>query len=123
MKFDDIDLSNDKSAPQLDLDLGFPATGANDKKSGGFSFGGGWGGGWGSGGGAAAATTTTSSWGFGAAEEKKETKVDDGWGFGSAGKKDKKKSNGFDFDFDKVGEEDDLGMSATKDAPPEDDPW
>ncbi len=122
MKFDDIDLSNDKSAPKLDLDFGLPASAASDKKSGGFSFGGGWGGGWGSGNGGAAAPTT-SSWGFGATEEKKEEapKVDDSWGFGS-GKKDKNKKDGFDFDFDTLGAGDDLGLPAKKEEP-EDDPW
>ena len=47
MKFDDINLNDDKAAPKLDLDLGLgkkaePAA----EKSSGFSFGG-WGSGWG----------------------------------------------------------------------------
>lgn len=122
MTFDDINLNDDKTAPKLgDLDFGLGST--SDKKSGGgFSFGGGWGGGWGSGGG---------SWGFGSvAEDDKKDKVveDSSWNFPST-KKDKKKSNGFDFNFDNLGAEDDfdLGAPAKKDAekekPPEDDPW
>ncbi len=114
MKFDDINLDDDKAVPKLDLDFGLNEPAANEKKSGGgFSFGGGWGGGWGS---------TGTSWGFGGSEEKTETKVDDSWNFG-AGKKDKKKNDGFDFNFDTVGGEgDDLGLGSKKDEP-EADPW
>lgn len=122
MKFDDIDLSNDKNAPKLDLDFGLPpAGGAPDKKSGGssFGFGGGWGGGWGG---------TGSSWGFGATEEKapEPKPVDDSWGFGSKTKdtKDKKKTtNTFDFDFDTLGGGEDITASAKKEEPVEEDPW
>jgi hypothetical protein len=114
MKFDDINLNDDKTAPKLDLDFGLSGSGASEKKSGGgFSFGGGWGGGWGS---------TGASWGFGGAEEKEkaETKVDDSWNFST--KKDKsKKNSAFDFNFDTQGE-DDIGMGA-KDETPADDPW
>jgi hypothetical protein len=114
MKFDDINLNDDKAAPKLDLDFGLGDTKSGDKKSGGFSFGssgGGWGGGWGA-----------SSWGFGGTEDKSDTKVDDSWGFG-AGKKDKKKKDaGFDFDFGSTGIEDDLGLGTAR-AEPVDDPW
>ena len=124
MKFDDIDLNNDKNAPKLDIDFGLGNSGASDKKSGGgFSFGGGWGGGWGS---------TGNSWGFGGIEEDSSKKSapaeDNSWNFNSTKKdKEKKKNNGFDFDFDNLaGEEgDDLGLSKTKtkDDKAEEDPW
>ena len=122
MKFDDVNLNNDKSAPKIDLDLGgFGGATNNEKKpGGGFSFGGGWGGGWGS---------TANSWGFGGLDDKKDTNkvVDDsGWNFSSSGKKDEKKkknNGGFDFDFDNLAEENvDLGAAA-KEEKPEDDPW
>lgn len=125
MKFDDINLNDDKSAPKLgDLDFGLGAT--SDKKSGGgFSFGGGWGGGWGS---------TGASWGFGSVEDDKKEKIveDSSWNFTSTKKdKDKKKSNAFDFDFDNLaGDDFDLGAPAKadekekqKEKPVEDDPW
>ena len=124
MKFDDIDLNNDKSAPKLDLDFGSGGTEDKcDKKSaggGGFSFGGGWGGGWGG---------ASTSWGFGGAEEKKEEEkpVDDGWGFASSKKEKekKKKDAGFDFNFDSLaGDGEDLGAPAKKEEKPiEEDPW
>ena len=121
MKFDDINLNDDKNAPKLDLDFGLGNSGASDKKSGGFSFGGGWGGGWGA---------TDNSWGFSGVDEKsnkKNTMVEDSsWNFNSTGKKDKKKSNGFDFDFDNLGGGDDLGLgkpAAKEDKAVEDDPW
>lgn len=117
MKFDDVDLNTDKNAPKIDLDFGLPAAGTatGDKKSGGssFGFGSGWGGGW-----------NSNSWGFGGTEDKTaDTKVDDSWNFGTS-KKDKKKSNGFDFNFDNLGgEADDLGLGTKKDEPAEEDPW
>ena len=123
MKFDDIDLNGDKNAPKLDLDFGAGGSGASDKKSAGFSFGGGWGGGWGS---------TGNSWGFSGIEDdsiKKTAPADDNnWTFGKDknDKKDKKKNNGFDFDFDSLAGEDDLGLSKTKtkdDKAAEEDPW
>ncbi|KAK5717940.1 hypothetical protein LTR15_008783 [Elasticomyces elasticus] len=107
MKFDDINLNDDKSAPKLDLDFGLDAPAAETKSSG-FSFGGGWGGGWGSGAAKEAAPAKT-SWGFGGVDEEKVEdipKVDTSWDFGAAapgGKKDKKKKGGFDFDFDDLG--------------------
>lgn len=121
MKFDDINLNDDKNAPKLDLDFGLGNSGASDKKSGGgFSFGGGWGGGWGS---------TNNSWGFGGIEDESNKKgavaEDTSWNFTST-KKDKKKNSGFDFDFDNIGGEDDLGLSKTKtkeDKAAEEDPW
>ena len=122
MKFDDINLNEDKTAPKLDLDFGVGSATTNDKKAGsGFSFGGGWGGGWGS---------TGASWGFGGAEEKKEEKADDTWNFPST-KKDKKKNAGFDFNFDDGLAGDggadgfDLGSPATttKEQKFDDDPW
>lgn len=131
MKFDDVNLNDDKNAPKLDLDFGLDA--AADKKAtgGGFSFGGGWGGGWGS----------TNSWGFGGADKKEEAKEvkapadDAGWNFAStSSKKDKKKkdASGFDFNFDGIGDEGDAALDlgaiakpdkASDDKPAEDDPW
>lgn len=122
MKFDDINLNDDKSAPKLDLDFGLDAPA--DKKSGvgGFSFGSGWGGGWGS----------TSSWGFGGLGDKKDdSKVvdDSGWDFTSTSSKKvgKKNTSGFDFNFDSLGGEDDpgldLGAPAKQDKAAEEDPW
>lgn len=121
MKFDDINLNDDKTAPKLDLDFGLDN--ATEKKSSGFSFGGGWGGGWGS----------TSSWGFGGLDSKKDdSKVEDStWNFGSGNsKKDKKKdktaSSGFDFNFDGLGGDDDAGLdlgAPAKEKAVEDDPW
>jgi hypothetical protein len=120
MKFDDIDLNGDKNAPKLDLDFGLSGSGTSDKKSGGFSFGGGWGGGWGS---------TGNSWGFGGIEDdstkKSAVAEDTSWNFGST-KKDKKKNNGFDFEFDNIAGEDDLGLGKSKtkdDKAAEEDPW
>ena len=125
MVYDDIDLGNDKNAPKLDLDFGIGTNGASDKKSSGFSFGGtgGWGGGWG--------TTQGNSWGFNGIEDdsnKKSAVVEDtSWNFPAAGKKDKKKkTNGFDFDFDNFAGEDDLGLTKTEtkeDKAAEEDPW
>ena len=124
MKFDDINLNDDKAAPKLDLDFGLGDSVTSDKKSGGgFSFGGsggGWGGGWGLG-------TGATSWGFGGADEKKEEKVvDDSWNFASTKTKtkDKKKDAGFNFDFGDglVGDGEDLGLG-NKDKAVEDDPW
>ena len=117
MKFDDINLNDDKSAPKLDLDLGLD--GAADKKSSGFSFGGGWGGGWGS----------TSSWGFGGIGDSKkdEPKADDSWGFSNGKSSKKKGTSGFDFNFDNLGGEDDagldLGAPAKPDKTAEEDAW
>lgn len=68
MKLDDINLNDDKAAPQLDLDFGLADTATTDKKSGGFSFGGSWGGGWGS---------TGASWAFSGADNKDDKVVDD----------------------------------------------
>ena len=119
MKFDDINLNDDKPAPQLDLSFGLDAAADNKKSgSGGFSFGSGWGGGWGS-----------TSWGFGGIDEKKEeSKPADTGGWGFTSKKDKKKSSsGFDFDFDNFAGADepslDLGASAKQDKAVEEDPW
>ena len=127
MKFDDINLNDDKNAPKLDLDFGLGGSATSDKKSGGgFSFGGGWGGGWGS---------TGNSWGFGGAgaeENKEEKPAEESWNFTPSTKtKDKKKKNtGFDFDFgDGLGgdgiAEDDLGLGtkAMEEKPVEEDPW
>ena len=95
-----------------------PSAAAADKKSGGssFGFGGGWGGGWGG---------TGSSWGFGATEEKApEPKLDDTtWGFGSKTKDTKKKNGAFDFDFDNLGDGNDIGTTVKEEKPAEEDPW
>ncbi|KAK1066632.1 hypothetical protein LTR74_007002 [Friedmanniomyces endolithicus] len=140
MKFDEVNLNDDKLAPKLDLDFGLDAPAAETKSSG-FSFGGGWGGGWGgssSGGGAKA--TGTSSWGLGGTEEDKLAdipKADDSWNFGAisgptpAAKKDKKKKGGFDFDFDDLGGDagdagaatGDFASSAKAETLAEPDPW
>ena len=119
MKFDDINLNDDKAAPKLDLDFGLGGSTTDDKKSGGgFSFGGGWGGGWGS---------TGASWGFGGADDKKADKAiaeDTSWNFTSTKKDTKKKNTGFDFDFDNLGDAgDDLGMGSKKEEKVEEDPW
>ena len=136
MKFDDVNLNDDKAAPKLDLDFGLGDSKA-DQKSSGFSFGGGWGGGWGS-------NNGNSSWGFGGAGDapaepkeppKDETPVESGWGaFGSTttSKKSKKKGGAFDFGFnddalagDGGGETVDLGSPAAEEKKDEgaEDPW
>ena len=132
MKFDEINLDDDKIAPKLDLDfdLDHTVTGGNNKSST-FSFGGGWGGGWGSG---------PASWGFGSSTDAAAPKPKDdlGWSFSSTAtsKKDKdkdkdkdKKKNptGFDFGFDNpAGAEDggfDIGTATTKNDSKAEDPW
>ena len=122
MKFDDINLEDDKAAPKLDLDFGLnPA--ADKKSSGGFSFGGGLGGGWGG------VWGGTSSWGFGGADESKAPPAEDtGWNFSGSGgaKKDKKKKDGgFDFNFDTgAGEADNLDLgSPAQETPVVEDSW
>lgn len=116
MKFDDINLNDDKNAPKLDLDFDL-GNSTSEKKSGGtFGFGGGWGGGWGSG----------TGWGFGGLDDKKTEPEDSGWGFSSKKDKDKKKNNtGFDFNFDSLAGEDDpvVNVASAKDETPADDPW
>ncbi|QIX02374.1 hypothetical protein AMS68_007891 [Peltaster fructicola] len=131
MKFDSIDLGDDKnSAPKLDLDLGFDSK--DSKAAGGFSFsgGGGWGGGW-------ADNAAKTSWGFESVDDKttKDDKTpvpDTDWGaFGTTTKsktKDKKKSSGFDFDFESSSNNKDaadLGAPAKEeeDKSKEEDPW
>ena len=117
MKFDDINLNDDKTAPKIG-DLDFDLDGKDKTAGSGFSFGGGWGGGWGSSGGGGG-----NSWGFGgsgAAETKPEDNADDGWGFSNSNSK-KKKAGGFDFGLD-----DGFGSGEPKveDKPPVDeDPW
>ena len=138
MKFDDINLLDDKLAPKLDLDFGLDTGAADDgKKSSGFSFGGGWGGGWGG----AAETKATSSWGFGGAdtaaavvEEVPAVAETSSWGFGALGGSKKKKGaagkSGFDFDFQDTPEGDasagagaDLVSPAVEEAPVVEDSW
>ena len=137
MKFDDINLLDDKTAPKLDLDFGLDSGAADDgKKSSGFSFGGGWGGGWGG-----AAEKTTSSWGFAGAdtaaavvEEVPPVAETSSWGFGALGGSKKKKGaagkSGFDFDFQDTPEGEaqggavaDLASPAVEDAPVVEDSW
>ncbi|PPJ53386.1 hypothetical protein CBER1_01017 [Cercospora berteroae] len=129
MKFDEINLDDDKGAPKLDLDfgLGKKETPTEEKSASAFSFGG-WGGGWGSG----------ATWGFGSSSGKAEAdpvpeeqpKMETGWGFTPTSKsktKDSKKSaNGFDFSFDEpAGENADLGATTAphEDKAAEEDPW
>lgn len=122
MKFDDINLNDDKGVPKLDLDLGFDKKTESPAENKGFSFG--WGGGWGGG---------SSSWGFAGKEETPaDTKQDDSsWGFSKKDGKDdkKKKSTGTDWGFDALGGDSktddlDLGLPAAKEEPKvESDPW
>ena len=116
MKFDDINLNDEKGMPQLDIDFGLGAPAApDDKKSSAFSFGGGWGGGWGFGSGDAPP------------EEKPAVVADatDSWGF--AGKKDKMKKagGGFDFEFSESGDAAklDLGSPAQDEPAVVEDTW
>ena len=139
MKFDDINLPDDKSAPKLDLDFGLDSGAADDgKKSSGFSFGGGWGGGWGG-----AAEKNTNSWGFGGADTAAAVVVEEvvspvaetsSWGFGALGGSKKKKGaagkSGFDFDFQDTPEGDanasagaDLASPSVEEVPAVDDAW
>ncbi|KXT17853.1 hypothetical protein AC579_5883 [Pseudocercospora musae] len=130
MKFDDINLNDDKAAPKLDLDFGGSKKDAAAEKSSGFSFGNlglPWGGG-------------TSSWSFRASDTtattealKEDTPISTGWGFTSTAsskskKKDDKKttSNAFDFSFDDNSAMDnlDLGVPAGEEPNAEaQDPW
>ncbi|KAM3418943.1 hypothetical protein BST61_g4901 [Cercospora zeina] len=133
MKFDDINLDDDKGAPKLDLDFGLGKNDApaEEKTASSFSFGG-WGGGWKSG----------STWGFGSSAGKAEadpvpeedtkmqtTKMDTGWGFTSTSKSkknDKKPTNASDFSFDDpAGDDADLGAAKapTEEKAAEEDPW
>lgn len=124
MKFDDVNLNDDKAAaPKLDLDFGLGAASTTDNKSSGFSFGGGWGGGWGGGGGGGGGG---SSWNFsGAGDTAADTSKDeakDPWG---SKKSDKKKTGGFDdFNFGDLagdGTAGDLGSVAKDDKAAEED--
>ncbi|EMD01027.1 hypothetical protein BAUCODRAFT_144604 [Baudoinia panamericana UAMH 10762] len=124
MKFDDINLNDDKAAPKLDFDFGLAGASATENKTSGFGLGSTWGGGWGSGGG--------STWGFGAVEEKKEepaTKLDVSWGFGGSSvsknrDKDVKKDTGFEINFDSIGDDGGAGTTDfTAPAKDDSDPW
>ncbi|KAF2211418.1 hypothetical protein CERZMDRAFT_106400 [Cercospora zeae-maydis SCOH1-5] len=128
MKFDDINLDDDKGAPKLDLDfgLGKKEAPAEEKSASAFSFGG-WGGGWRSG----------STWGFGSSAGKaeadtaseEETKMGTGWGFtptSKSKKSDMNSANAFEISFDSpAGEDADLSAAKapTEEKAAEDDAW
>nr|POE71428.1 hypothetical protein CFP56_62523 [Quercus suber] len=121
MKFDEINLNDDKPAPKIDLDFGLGESKTDTKTSNGFSFGGGWGGGWGSSG--ADAPKSNTSWGFGAMDEAvKDAPAEDTWGLAGSKKEKKKKAGAFDFSFDDVDRDADLGLSTKPEEKPEEKP-